>query len=90
MQTQWTLQDAKNKFSEVVNAAREGTPQVVTRRGKAAVVVVAVEEYEAMLKQERACVGFADFLLSMPHEGDTVSGDEKDNVPALTLREVDF
>ncbi len=32
MQAQWTLQDAKNKFSEVVNAACAGTPQVVTAR----------------------------------------------------------
>ncbi|MDE0383840.1 MAG: type II toxin-antitoxin system prevent-host-death family antitoxin [Defluviicoccus sp.] len=30
----WTLQDAKNRFSAVVNAALAGTPQKVTRRGK--------------------------------------------------------
>ena len=39
----WTLQDAKNRFSAVVEAALAGTPQEVTRRGKPAVVVVADE-----------------------------------------------
>ena len=29
----WTLQDAKNRLSAVVNAALEGAPQTVTRRG---------------------------------------------------------
>ena len=33
----WTIQDAKDKFSAVVDAALAGTPQEVTRRGKPAV-----------------------------------------------------
>ena len=37
---EWKLQDAKNKFSAVVDAAIAGEPQHVTRRGKPAVVVV--------------------------------------------------
>ena len=36
----WTLQDAKNRFSAVVDAAMAGQPQQVTRRGKPAVVVL--------------------------------------------------
>ncbi|MGE5270542.1 MAG: type II toxin-antitoxin system Phd/YefM family antitoxin, partial [Thiohalocapsa sp.] len=35
----WSVQDAKNRFSEVVNAARK-VPQTVTKHGKAAVVIV--------------------------------------------------
>ena len=46
MHSQWTLQDAKNKFSAVVNAACAGTPQVVTRRGKPAAVVLSMHDYE--------------------------------------------
>ena len=30
----WQLQDAKNRFSEIVNKALRDGPQVVTRRGK--------------------------------------------------------
>ena len=37
--TKWPLQDAKNKFSALVNAALAGEPQQVTRRGQPAVVV---------------------------------------------------
>ena len=40
---QWSLQEAKNRFSAVVAAALAGTPQFVTRRGRRAVVVLAVE-----------------------------------------------
>jgi prevent-host-death family protein len=36
----WSLQDAKNSFSAVVDAALKGTPQTVTKRGKPAVVVL--------------------------------------------------
>ena len=36
----WTLQDAKNRFSAVVDAAARGEPQKVTRRGKWVSVVL--------------------------------------------------
>ena len=42
---EWSLQDAKNRFSAVVNAALSGEPQTVTGRGSPAVVVLAVEDY---------------------------------------------
>ena len=41
----WTLQDAKNRFSAVVDAALAGQPQEVSRRGKPAVVVLSAAEY---------------------------------------------
>ena len=46
----WSLQDAKNRFSAVVEAALAGRPQEVTRRGRPAVVVLAVEEYERLVQ----------------------------------------
>ena len=56
--SEWKLQDAKSKFSELVNDALAGEPQHVTRRGKPAVVVLAVDEYERMRRMERAdCQG---------------------------------
>ncbi len=36
--SQWRLQDAKTQFSQVVEAALQGEPQHVTRRGREAVV----------------------------------------------------
>ncbi|MWB78759.1 type II toxin-antitoxin system prevent-host-death family antitoxin [Pseudooceanicola sp. 216_PA32_1] len=63
----WTLQDAKNRFSAVVDAALAGTPQEVTRRGKPAVVVLSAEEYHRLLEsavQRRE--SFAAHLLAFP------------------------
>jgi prevent-host-death family protein len=64
---EWQLQDAKNKFSELVDRAVEGEAQVVTRRGKRTAVLVSAEEY-ARLKG-RSAKGPTDFvqhLLSAP------------------------
>ena len=68
MQTQWPLQDAKNKFSQVVDSALQGTPQVVTRRGIPVVVVVSAGQYDLLTKKAQTDNGFAQFLLSMPTE----------------------
>jgi prevent-host-death family protein len=68
--SEWSLQDAKNRFSAVVDAAVGGDPQRVTRRGKPAVVVVAVEEYERLRHLEKAkAPTFAELLLSIPQDG---------------------
>jgi antitoxin Phd len=63
----WTLQDAKNRFSEVVDAALGGRPQEVTRRGKPAVVVLSAAEYARLVSEARQNRGrFADHLLAFP------------------------
>ena len=46
--TSWQLQEAKNRFSAVVEAALTGEPQEVTRRGKPVVVILAFEEYQRL------------------------------------------
>ena len=68
---QWPLQDAKNRFSAVVDAALAGNPQEVTRRGKPAVVVLSVDEYERLCQMEKtAAPSFADLLLAIPRDGE--------------------
>lgn len=63
----WTLQDAKNKFSAVVDEALAGRPQEVTRRGKPAVVILSTEEYQRLVRAAGAERGsFADHLLGFP------------------------
>ena len=62
----WQLQEAKQRFSEVVRRALESGPQVVTRHGRAAVVVVAAGEFEA-LTGTRA--DFKAFLRGAPDLG---------------------
>ncbi len=63
----WTIQDAKNKFSAVVDAALAGTPQEVTRRGKPAVVVLSADEYHRLLEGAvKSRESFADHLMAFP------------------------
>ena len=65
----WSVQDAKNRFSQVVKAARR-KPQTVTEHGKPAVVVIAAEEYERLRHLERArAQSFAQLLLAIPQDG---------------------
>jgi antitoxin Phd len=45
---EWTLVDAKNRFSELVRRAIAEGPQRVLRRGDGAVVVVAERDYEKL------------------------------------------
>jgi prevent-host-death family protein len=62
------MQAAKNRFSQVVEAARR-QPQTVTKHGKPAVVVVDVTEYERLRQLERAkAPSFAELLLAMPQD----------------------
>ncbi|HEY7302342.1 MAG TPA: type II toxin-antitoxin system Phd/YefM family antitoxin [Xanthobacteraceae bacterium] len=66
----WSVQDAKNRFSEVVEAARR-QPQMVTKHGRPAVVVVSAEEYERLRKlQHLKAPSFAELLLAMPTDGE--------------------
>ena len=67
--TEWPLQDAKNRFSAVVEAAVAGDPQRVTKRGKPAVVVLAVGEYERLRRLEKATApSLAGLLLAIPQD----------------------
>ena len=59
----WSLQDAKNRFSEVVERARTEGPQRVTKRGKDAVVVVSAQEWSRLQGQGGT---LADFFLTSP------------------------
>jgi len=70
----WSLQDAKNHFSEVVNAARRA-PQTVTKHGKPAVVIVDADAYDRLMRKKKLMRGghqlnFVEHLLSMPKGGE--------------------
>ena len=65
----WSLQDAKNRFSAVVDSAVAGTPQRVTRRGRPAVVVLAAAEYERLRRLEKTGgPTLADLLIAIPQD----------------------
>ncbi|MGB7183624.1 MAG: type II toxin-antitoxin system Phd/YefM family antitoxin [Burkholderiaceae bacterium] len=44
----WPVQDAKSRFSELLDACLSNGPQLVTRRGIETAVLVPVEQWEAL------------------------------------------
>jgi prevent-host-death family protein len=60
---EWQLQEAKNRFSEVVQRARRDGPQVVTLRGRRAAVVLSAEAYDQLAAKRPSLV---DHLLAGP------------------------
>jgi prevent-host-death family protein len=60
---EWTLAEAKNRFSEVVKRALAEGPQRVTRHGDDAVVVVAQQDYDRLTGARR---DFKAFLFEGP------------------------
>lgn len=83
----WQLQEAKNKFSELVEHALHDGPQMVTRHGKPAVVVMSAAEFEASQSGKKPKMDFKEFLLSMPK-----SGDDEDLFVRVDghMRDIDF
>ena len=53
MKRVWQLQEAKNKFSEVVGEALSNGPQVITRRGVQAVIVLSYDEYRKLMGSQK-------------------------------------
>jgi prevent-host-death family protein len=59
----WPVVEAKARFSELIDRAINEGPQTVTRKGRAAVVVVAAEEWARKVKRHGS---LAEFLLRSP------------------------
>ncbi|MGO9421471.1 type II toxin-antitoxin system Phd/YefM family antitoxin [Roseiarcus sp.] len=77
----WALQDAKNRFSEVVQRAGREGPQTVTVRGVRAVVVMSAADYDALVRRRPSLV---DDLLAGPAWDDelTAAVDDRAKLPS--------
>jgi antitoxin Phd len=82
----WKLEDAKNRFSEVVRRAIAHEPQFVTRNGRDAVVVVSAAEYERLA----APVPLLDFLRESPFAEALAAGELRLERSSDEGRDVDF
>jgi prevent-host-death family protein len=60
---EWQLQDAKNRFSELVRRARDEGPQSVSVHGKPTAVLLSAEAYAALIQPRPS---LTDYLLSGP------------------------
>lgn len=58
MEKNWQLQDAKNRFSELVEKAIKLGPQMVTKRGVKTVVVLSFDEYQKLTKPKTDLIDF--------------------------------
>lgn len=61
----WQVQEAKQRFSELLRQARDEGPQVVTRHGEEVAVVVDAAFFRELTGQT---VEFKDFLLHGPKD----------------------
>jgi prevent-host-death family protein len=78
---EWQLGDAKNRFSELVELALAKGPQLVTRRGTPAVMIVSIAEFKKLAGSGSS---FKKHLLNGPSfEGLTL---DRDPSPARDVR----
>ena len=54
----WQLQEAKSRFSQLVEQALRDGPQTITRRGIETVVVTSVEDYRRHKRSGMKLTGF--------------------------------
>jgi prevent-host-death family protein len=62
----WTVAEAKAKFSEIIDRAMSEGPQTITRRGRTAAVVVGAEEWQRKTKRTG---NLAEFFAGSPLRG---------------------
>jgi len=59
----WSVAEAKARFSALIEQAQSKGPQVITRHGQAAAVVVSPEEWE---KKTKRSGNLAEFFATSP------------------------
>ena len=74
----WQLQDAKSKFSEMIEQTLANGAQIVTRRGQKTVVVVSFDEYQRLTRQTDR---LSDFLLASPLPGSDLTIERDKSTP---------
>lgn len=65
-QSVWEIQKAKNKLSEVIDRALEQGPQIITRHGVEAVIVLSYQEYRKLVSSQSR---LSDFFQESPLVG---------------------
>jgi antitoxin Phd len=65
----WQLQTAKARFSEVFRLARREGPQIITRQGKEAVVLLPLEQYDQLVGRSKQPKSLVQFFRESPLVG---------------------
>lgn len=59
----WQVQEAKSRFSELIEEAQKKGPQIITRHGDERAVVLSMRDYRNLTAKKRS---FKEFLLGGP------------------------
>jgi prevent-host-death family protein len=78
----WQLQEAKSRFSELVDLTLKEGPQLVTRRGEEAVVIMAAKDYHRLSGETPNLI---DCLLNAPRGEALVLDRPKETIRDLFL-----
>jgi antitoxin Phd len=65
----WQLQTAKARFSDLFRRARSEGPQVITRQGKDAVVMLSDVEYQQLVGRSHQPKSLVEFFRTSPLVG---------------------
>src|SRR3954467_7676890 len=65
----WQVQTAKARFSEVFRLARTKGPQLITRQGRDGVVMLPVEQYDALVGRSGQPASVVEFFRNSPLVG---------------------
>ena len=76
MKNIWQLQDAKSKFSQLVENAMCNEPQFVTKHGNNAVVILSFDDYNKITKPKSDLVTFLRHSPLMEAELDFIRNKE--------------
>ncbi len=66
----WQVQEAKARFSAVLDAAEEEGPQIVTRRGVETAVIVPIEQWRLLTQRQSRYRSVKEWLLAPEARGD--------------------
>lgn len=61
----WAVTEAKARLSDLVDAAMKGDPQIITRRGEEAVVVMSMKAYRSAFADRQGTL--VDFFAQLPY-----------------------
>lgn len=74
----WQVQEAKNKFSEVIERASHGDPQVITKHGTEVAVVISIDQFKSLKARSQSLV---EFLLESPLSGSDIEVSRDRSLP---------
>lgn len=80
----WQVQEAKNRFSELVRKANEEGPQTITKHGKESAVVLSMNDYRRLKGPENDLASFfresplSDYAGELDLERDSSKGRDVD------------